>query len=274
MAFWNFQTIERRVKEEEIILPYSEKQAQGCAYELKLGDEVCITSDDTQKKMLSQGEQIKIPSGQFALLITEEEVTMPLDTLAFISIKFGIKAQGLINVSGFHVDPGFKGRIKFSVYNAGAQNIILTRGDVVFMIWFCNLTEKTEDPYKGEHQNQKNITTKDVQLLQGEIVSPGQLRKKLEDTTAKITSKQDDILWKNKTLISVGVGILITCFLNLLTNLFREPSDHMIFEIKEKVKSEIKEEGWRKVPPILSDSKGRTDKSESTTLKDSGNDSK
>jgi len=270
MAFWGYQTLQQRVSKEEIILPYDKEQVQGCAYELKLGEEVCITSDDTQKKILSEGEQIKIPSGQFALLITEEKLAMPSDTLAFISIKFGIKAQGLINVSGFHVDPGFKGRIKFSVYNAGAQTIVLSKGDIVFMIWFCNLTESSEDKYNGEHQKQEHITTKDVQLLQGEIVSPGQLRKKLDDVIAKKTY----IIWLNTLFVSILAGLLLTCAVSTYSNFNKEPSDHLLFKIKEDVKKDLQKEGWIKSPLAIPKSKAKTDKSESRTLKDSSNDSK
>ncbi len=266
MAFWNFQTLVRRAKEEEIILPYSDVQAQGCSYELKLGDEVCITSDDTKKTKLEEKETIKIPSGQFALLITEEIVAMPKDTLAFISIKFGIKAQGLINVSGFHVDPGFKGRLKFSVYNAGAQNIILSRGDVVFMIWFCNLTENTEDVYNGVHNGQMHITTSDVQRLQGEIASPGQLRKKLGDI--ELSHRYNK--WLQTLLIGLGVGIVIT----LASNYFKKPSDHVIFYIKEKVKMELRQEGWRETPLAQSESLKNSAKSKPSALKGTSNDSK
>ena len=57
--------------------------------------------------------------GQFAFLLTDEIVEVPDSAMALISIKAKIKWRGLINVSGFHVDPGFKGRLIFSVYNAG-----------------------------------------------------------------------------------------------------------------------------------------------------------
>ena len=41
-----------------------------------------------------------------ALLITEEQVNVSLYAMAFISMKAGKKLGGLINISGFHVDPG------------------------------------------------------------------------------------------------------------------------------------------------------------------------
>ena len=49
-----------------------------------------------------------IPPGQFAFLLTEEVVSVPPDALAFISIRAKTKFRGLVNVSGFHVDPGYQ----------------------------------------------------------------------------------------------------------------------------------------------------------------------
>jgi len=79
------------------------------------------------KTTVGVGKQIAIPPGQLALLITEEEVAIPTNRIGFISIKFTAKMRGLINVSGFHVDPGFKGKLKFSVLTqvVGTQSLIL-----------------------------------------------------------------------------------------------------------------------------------------------------
>src|SRR5205823_733573 len=98
-----------------------------------------------------------------------------------ISIKASIKFRGLVNVSGFHVDPGFRGRLKFSVYNAGSQNIVLSRHQPAFLIWFSDLDRVTKESYDGAHFGQVDITAEDVMRLQGEVASPGQLKKEIQD---------------------------------------------------------------------------------------------
>jgi dCTP deaminase len=59
--------------------------------------------------------------------------------MGFISLRTSIKFQGLINVSGFHVDPGFRGHLVYAVYNAGPSDINLRRGMPIFKIWLANL---------------------------------------------------------------------------------------------------------------------------------------
>jgi hypothetical protein len=81
----------------------------------------------SDKDDLSFGRLLTIYAGQFAYLLTEEVVKIPSSAMGLISLKFGVKGPGLINVSGFHVDPGYWGRLVFSVYNAGPSEARLQR---------------------------------------------------------------------------------------------------------------------------------------------------
>src|SRR5689334_22348820 len=148
MAFWNSEKLKQVISVGKFVEPFDEKAVKHGAYELSLGPEAFLTSDDDNKKdILDEGEQLVIPPGQFGLLLTEEKVRIPNNAIGFISIKAGIKFRGLVNVSGFHVDPGFSGRLKFSVYNAGSQNIVLQRKERVFLLWFSDLDQPTADVY-------------------------------------------------------------------------------------------------------------------------------
>ncbi|WEV50113.1 hypothetical protein OZX61_12000 (plasmid) [Acinetobacter sp. ESL0695] len=64
---------------------------------------------------------------------------VPNNALAFISFKAKYKYKGLINVSGFHVDPGWYGKLTFSIYNAGPSDIALEKGDPFALIWYADL---------------------------------------------------------------------------------------------------------------------------------------
>lgn len=69
---------------------------------------------------------------------------MPIEAMAFISIRATYKFRGLVNVSGFHVDPNYKGRLIFSVFNAGPGPVHLSRGEPCFLIWFADLDEPSQ----------------------------------------------------------------------------------------------------------------------------------
>ncbi len=205
MAFWSSEKLKQVLSQGKVIEPFDDTAVKHGAYELCLGPEAFLTSDDDKrKKILDDGEQLVIPPGQFGLLLTEEKITIPSNAIGFISIKAGIKFRGLVNVSGFHVDPGFSGRLKFSVYNAGSQNIILERKQRVFLVWFSDLDQPTTHVYSGVHANQNEITPDDVMRMQGEIASPGQLRKELQELENKVRVLQ----WMLGVLVTVVVGFI------------------------------------------------------------------
>jgi len=143
MSFWSSQTLMSRLP--SLIVPYNESRIESASYTLSLGEEVYISAlpDTPQKErkkfLLKERETIAIPPGQFAFLITHEKVTIPKNAIAFISVRFSIKAKGIVNVSGFHVDPGYSGRLIFAVYNAGPLYYQVEYQEQLFSIWFADL---------------------------------------------------------------------------------------------------------------------------------------
>src|SRR5258708_2602483 len=134
------------------IEPYDDSLLKDVSYELCMGKEAFLTDSKNGKKEIlnESNSQVIISPGQFALLLTKEKVKVPTHKIAFISIKFKEKKKGLVNVSGFHVDPGFEGHIIFSVYNAGPATIVIDKGAPCFLIWFSELTSSGTG-YSGSH---------------------------------------------------------------------------------------------------------------------------
>src|SRR4051812_44405629 len=111
MSFIGQVTLNSLLPNSGIIQPFDAQNIRNGSYELSLGGQVFLT-DSNPKKITSliQNEQIIVAPGQFAILLTEETLEIPNDKIAFISIKASVKYKGLVNISGFHVDPGFKGK--------------------------------------------------------------------------------------------------------------------------------------------------------------------
>jgi dCTP deaminase len=129
-----------------------------------------------------------------ALLITEEAVEMPPDALGLISIRSKYKMKGLINVSGFHVDPGFRGKLIFAVYNASERDVVLSRGDKVFVIWFLNLDQPTRYFYSGRRNDQSRISSDDVESIMGQIASPAVLAQQLQELKLEFSNFRAQVM--------------------------------------------------------------------------------
>lgn len=236
MTFWRSETLQERLAVEQLIIPFEKEQVARSAYELCMGREAFITSSAEKKKiMLSGTESLVIPAGQFALLLSEETVKVPLDAIAFISIRFKFKRRGLINVSGFHVDPGFEGRLKFSVYNAGSNAISISQGDRLFLIWFASLDGTTGDGYGKSKSEQNTISSDDQNVMHGEIASPAELKKEIENLKHLDTQR--------KWMLGVLVGAMITGVIRLFfMSYFTVPSSNDIDRLRKDILQEIREQ--------------------------------
>src|SRR5258706_4501621 len=135
MAYLGTEKLKELITKSKVIGPDPDlARVKTGAYELSLGYEAFRTdSKDKKKEVLKDKDVVTINPGQFALLLTKEYVHIPHDKIALISIKAGAKLKGLINVSGFHVDPGFKGKIAFSVDNSGTSPISFGTGEPYFL---------------------------------------------------------------------------------------------------------------------------------------------
>ena len=210
MAFWSSKTLESRGA--DLIAPFRPGRIKHGAYELSVGAQAYITSEDKKSKVEADSP-ITIPPGQFGLLITKEVVSVPRDAIAFISIRAGTKFRGLVNVSGFHVDPGYSDRLMFSVYNAGSRPITLEYDRPVFLIWYADLDQEERDPYPRRTGPLKGISGDDMMKIQGEVASPAELKKlfdELRNETDKRFHEIDMAKQFNRGLIMLFIGLLVS----------------------------------------------------------------
>lgn len=203
MSFWSGE----KLKEElPVLISDFEEQAVDCAaYTLHIGGEIYVSPDRAvpdpsrhTKQKLTPGESFTIPPGQFAFLTTKETIEVPDKAVAFISIKARQKFSGLVNISGFHVDPGYRGELIFSVLNAGPKPLHLSEGQPLFLIWYADLDRQTQEkkqPSDGFH----GISPGMINGISGEILSLQSLSDKQRTLEADLNQK----LQKQATEIAV-----------------------------------------------------------------------
>ena len=215
MSFWRGETLAARLP--DLVKPFRPGGIDGAAYTLCVGHEIYVSPDQTLKNLgrhtketLSTGQSFAIPAGQFAFLLTEEVVTVPDDALALISFKGRTKFKGLINISGFHVDPGYRGRLLFSVLNAGPKPLHLQQGQELFLIWYADLDGPTEYTKKGKGFHE--IESELINGISGEILSLQSLSEKQRVLEGQLKQQRT----KANIVISIGAMILVALMLPLV----------------------------------------------------------
>ena len=194
------------------IEPFNPKRVEHGAYEMGLGRQV-FTTDKEKPRPVWPNETITVRPGQMAILLTEEELILPNNIVGFISIKAGIKFKGLINISGFHVDPGYVGHLKFSVYNAGTDNILLRRKDPTFLVWFSYLDQSTGDTYQGKNRNTDSVSSDDAMRIQGGTPSPHSLEEKIKDLRSDVEYVKKIA---NRTVFALIIAVISLLLRNIL----------------------------------------------------------
>lgn len=215
-TFWSGETLKERLA--TLIDPFESDRVDCAAYTLSIGPELYVspsdqTGDQETVRRLDPGAGFMVPPGQFAFLLTDEIVRVPDDALAFISIRAQIKFRGLINVSGFHVDPGYHGQLTFAVFNAGPVPVHLKQGDEVFLIWYASLDRATTLGKKEEHVR-KGIDTKLIAGVAGELQSFASLDAKIEtlgDRIHAVERTQEHLRVLGAVAVTLLISLLVAC---------------------------------------------------------------
>ncbi len=222
--FWSGETLKARL--EGLVNPFVPERVDCAAYTLSVGPEVYVSPNDSTVdpttvtvRKLNEGDGFTIPPGQFAFLITEEIVSVPADALAFISIRARTKFRGLVNVSGFHVDPGFRGQLTFAVFNAGPVPIHLKRGQAIFLIWYASLDCTTA--FKKDGKVHKGLDPELITAVAGELQSFAGLSKKIKDLDRSLGDRVHS-LEKEQTYYRVIGAVALALLIALTVNWLKD----------------------------------------------------
>jgi len=196
---------------------------------LRVGREIYITPEledahTRTKQQLKNNQGFLIPPGQFAYLMTEEVVKVPQNTMAFISMKATFKMKGLVNVSGFHADPGWVGPLIFAVFNAGPSPVHLHQGLPLFLVWYADLDDKSQK--SKTKPGPDHILAATINNLTGGVNSIHALDKRVTDEAEtrreelnKLSNRIHDIE-KSQDRLKIIATVLLTISLSIAGYVF------------------------------------------------------
>jgi len=158
-------------------LKFKEDQLQHCSYDLRLGSEAYVLGEQAPKELRTSDPYLTLSPGQFAILTCYEDIRLDRELMAFITLRNRFKMQGLVNVSGFHVDPTFQEKLVFAVQNVGPSDIRLKFMEPTFTILFARVEKNDKPPRKDVR---KGIELPDIQQLGGSTITLSKLQKDID----------------------------------------------------------------------------------------------
>jgi dCTP deaminase len=250
MSFWSDIRWRSRPLDPKIVEPFDPDAIEDANYLLSIGDEIYVSSSDQRnkkQKLTDDDPSFFIEPGQFAFLLTAERVVIPFNCIGFISIRASIKFTGLVNISGFHVDPGYSGKLIFAVFNAGPTKIHLQRGQRLFPLWIADLDQAIarRDPKKGY----EDIPTSLITQISGDFTTAYQVKTQLDQIREEIANLN---AFKLKAAVVIG-SIMVVLGAILFPILKERIAD--IFSFNPPAKSQIVAPISTNSPPQLPPSK-------------------
>lgn len=109
--------------------------------------------------------------GHTVVIVTKEELNLPGNLAAFGFPPSRLSSRGLLMTNPGHVDPGFKGKLRFTVMNIATESITLREDDSIVTLLFFPLSDNATadystrnnlaEPVKGPTQEKVNCLSMD-----------------------------------------------------------------------------------------------------------------
>ena len=129
-----------------VIDPFVEANARSASIDLTLDDFVVTAG----------GESIDISDSDYVLragagvtVNTRENIEFPVDHMGRVGAMTEYARYGIIVAHGFQVDPGFRGHLQFSLFNAGAGDFKLAAGRRIISLEICRLGAVPRSAHAG-----------------------------------------------------------------------------------------------------------------------------
>ena len=201
------QIVAHYKKGDILIAPFDEEQVQAASYDLRVGEQGATT---TGKKLVNIKETgyLAIELGDFAILITLEELKLGPQYAARFGLRSKYARKGLIATTGPQVDPGYHGRLIIGLTNLTPKSVTLPYKDDLLTIEFHKLEEASTKPYAGPYQGKMELGAEEIEVItQSEGMAMSEMITTLRSLSKNVGTLSTDMKWM-KWVLAAGVGIL------------------------------------------------------------------
>jgi dUTPase len=105
----------------------SKESCEGIKYDFILSN-MALTPDSGRPRDINQIDNAFIKPGEIAFVITKETLELPANVYCQLSTKRKLSLDGVVLLGGFIIDPNYKGKLIFGLYNLSSRNYPLIPG--------------------------------------------------------------------------------------------------------------------------------------------------
>jgi dCTP deaminase len=119
--------------------------AEGVKYDFRLGTRILKASfgQPVDLKNMPEAERssVGVEPGEIVFVLTEERLDLPQNMIAELSPKRKLSHDGILTLGGFCIDPLYRGRLLFGLYNFSSTRFPLRPGKKLVAAIFFELQE-------------------------------------------------------------------------------------------------------------------------------------
>lgn len=204
----------------DLIAPYKTENLRASSYDLTVGDEYYIGQTDASYSFETQSlgpyKSITIPPHAVCFILSTEQIHLPPDITARVSLRMSHIYAGLVLTSQPPFDPKYNGKVVVMLHNLSSASYHLKRGDRIATIEFTKLLAATT--HSRVH---RSVTTLEEQLTKPLVSSLSEIA-----NTAKST--QDKVVWLSSQMLifaALVVAVLAVPGFFSYSNLFDRLSE-------------------------------------------------
>ena len=188
----------------------------GACYELRMGNVYYDLTEAGKRITLAAGQTVLIKPGHRVVLITAEELDVPLDILVRVVSKGSLFSVGLSPVATY-ADPGFGGNLGIVTENISDKYIELPQGEPIAKADFTRLSSAAAKPYRGQHGFKVGIWPLKTQLQKthAEVASDPRVLSEKEEAFALLPAATRTVIRRiERTQILTDVGLALAIVFN------------------------------------------------------------
>lgn len=186
-----------------LIADGKESSVEGLKYDFALGPWMLFGGTaPINAANLSEQERanLVVKPGELVYVMSQEELDLPMDVKADLSLKRKISHLGIMVLGGSSIDPGYKGRLVFALYNLSTRPFPLQIGRKLIAAQFYRLTPDETPPASTRIPEALHEFPNDlVQLMQvyepatteGLRQAVSELTKSLDDLRRQVQTKEE-----------------------------------------------------------------------------------
>lgn len=190
-----------------LINPCIHDNIQACSYDLTFSGEYYFYQPEDKDKVLvknlTKNQKLRIPADAICYVLTTEEVNMPNNLTASISLSFGLIKKGVMLSVQPPYDPGYSGKTVALLHNLSDKAVEITVGDHILNMVFEKLNSAVgeADLYRGKYQGLSSLSSYCTEVKCGGVFS---LMQEFEHQKKKFENSIPNIMM----LITVVIGVV------------------------------------------------------------------